>query len=210
MGHPYVAARPDPLRGAACARLRLPPGKLSAYRKLLADVDKHQEYFAEMFPMLRVDPAIPAEYEAQGRGAGNKTIDWAIGPTSGRAVLMDVKRRYADFLMQMGGPMEGEIPAPEHDPALLFRSVEGKFVAADPGVVLQGAWIVTDIKQEAAEFAAAFESLEAAMVHFAILGDARPDVDLLTRRAEDRPYLLELFRATDADRYLFNRTAARE
>ena len=94
----------------ACARLRLPPGKLSAYRKLLADVDKHQEGLAEMFPMLRVDPAIPAEYEAQGRGAGSKTIDWAIGPTSGRAVLMDVKRRYADFLMQMGGPMEGGDP----------------------------------------------------------------------------------------------------
>ena len=134
-----------------CARLRLPPETLPAYLKLLTDADKHQDYLAEMFPLLRVDPAIPAEYEARGRGVGNKTIDWAIGPTSDRSVLMDVKRRFADFLAQMGAPMSDAVPAPDHDPALLFRSIEGKFVAADPDAVLQGAWIVTDIKQEVAE-----------------------------------------------------------
>jgi hypothetical protein len=188
-----------------CARMRLPAGKLWPYLQLLTDADKHQEYLAEMFPMLRVDPAIAVQYEAQGRGAGNKTIDWAIGPVDNREVLMDVKRRTVDFLAQLGGPIEAEIPAPEHDPALLFRNVEAKFVAADPDGVLQGAWIVTDIKQEAAELAAAFERLDAAKVHFAVLGDARPDVCLLTRRAEDRPFLRDLFRVADADRYLFNR-----
>jgi hypothetical protein len=187
-----------------CARLRLPPDKLSANLKLLTAPEKHQEYLAEMFPVLRVDPAIPAQHEAAGRGAGNRTIDWTIGPVGGRTVRIDVKRRYADFIAQMGAPMEGAVPAPEHDPALLFRSVENKFVAADPGAVLQGAWIVTDIKQEAAEFEKAFSALDAEKVHFTVVGDHRPDIHLLTRREQDRPYLLDLFRAVPSERFVFS------
>jgi hypothetical protein len=188
-----------------CARLRLPTDKLTAYLRLLTDRDKHQEYLAEMFPLLRVDPAIPAEHEARGRGAGSKTVDWALAPPGGRAVLMDVKRRYADFIAQMGGSLDGAALAPDHDPVLLFRSVENKFVTADPGAVLQGAWIVTDIKQEASEFERTFRSLDTAKVHFAVLGDFRPDIHLVVRRDEDRPFLLDLFRATASERFVFTR-----
>jgi hypothetical protein len=189
----------------ACARLRLPPEKLAAYLTLLTDAGKHQEYLAEMFPLLRVDPAIPADHEAAGRGAGNKTIDWEIGPVQGRLVLIDVKRRFADFIAQMGMPMEGSVPAPGHDPALLFRSVEGKYLRSDPDAALQGAFIVTDIRQEHAELRTAFDGLDPAKVHFAVLGDSRPDVHLLVRRAQDRAFLLDLFRATESDRFVFQR-----
>lgn len=193
----------------ACARLRLPPEKLASYLKLLTDAGKHQEYLAEMFPILRLDPAITADHEVSGRGAGNKTIDWAIGPAGGRTVLMDVKRRYADFIAQMGAPMEHELPAPDHDPTLLFRSVEQKFLSADPGKVLQGVWIVTDIKQEQGKLEATFASLDSAKVHFAILGDHRPDIHLLVRREQDRPFLLDLFKATQSDRFVFKRQNSR-
>lgn len=188
-----------------CARLRLAAEKLAAYLTLLTDIDKHQEYLAEMLPLLRVDPAVPAHHEVAGRGTGNKTIDWAIGPSAGRCVLMDVKRRYADFIAQMGAPMETEVPAPEHDPALLFRSVEQKFIAADPDKVLQGAWVVTDIKQEANEFDTAFKSLDAGKVHFAMLGDHRPDIHLLVLRDQDWSFLLDLFKATKSERFTFSR-----
>ena len=101
--------------------------------------------------------------------------------------------------------METEVPAPEHDPALLFRSVEQKLIVADPDKVLQGAWIVTDIKQEASELDAAFRSLDAAKVHFAVVGDHRPDIHLLVRREQDRSFLLDLFKATKSERFVFNR-----
>lgn len=189
----------------ACARRRLPREKLAAYLTLLANTDKHQEYLAEMLPLLRVNPAVPADHEVAGRGAGNKTIDWAIGPIGSRCVLMDVKRRYVDFIAHMGAPIKSEVPAPEHDPARLFLSVEQKFIAADPDTVLQGAWIVTDIKQEANEFATTFKSLDAAKVHFAVLGDHRPDIHLLVRREQDRSFLLGLFKATKSECFVFNR-----
>ncbi len=187
-----------------CARLRLRGAKLDAYLKLLTDDGKHQEYLAEMFPMLRVDPAIPADYELSGRGTGNKTIDWSI-QAAGRIVFMDVKRRFADFYAQMSLPANESMPAPEHDPLLLFRSVEQKFLTANPDSVLQGAFIVTDIKQESRKLDAAFASLDATKVHFAVLGDQRPDVHLLVRREQDRPLLLDLFQATRSHRFVFNR-----
>lgn len=156
---PPVAVLLDVL---GCARLRLPPDKLAAYLRLLvADPRRHQEHLAEMFPMLRVEAAIPAQYEVAGYGAGNRTLDWVIGPVEGRTVKIDVKRRYKDFLAQMEGMSDGDIPPPAHDPALLFLSVEQKFREADPQSSLQGAWIVTDIKQEEDELERAFAGLDA-------------------------------------------------
>jgi hypothetical protein len=188
-----------------CARLRLPGAKLPAYLKLLTDLDKHQEYLAEMFPLLRVDPAIPAEHEVSGRGAGNKTIDWSIAPAEDRYVLIDVKRRFADFIAQMNAPAARETAPPEHDPALLLRSIEQKFIAGDPDAVLQGAWIVTDIKQEQGEFELAFSALDPAKVHFVILGDHQADIHLLVRREQDRAFLMDLFKATPSGRFVFTR-----
>ncbi len=134
----------------ACARRRLPPQKLAAYLALLGNPGKHQEYLAEMFPMFRVDAAIPAEHEAGSMGAGNRTIDWLVGPVNGRRVLFDVKRRIVDFIAMMDGLSADEAAAPGHDVGLLFRSVEGKFRHSNPDQLLQGAWIVTDLKQDGA------------------------------------------------------------
>jgi hypothetical protein len=190
----------------ACAHLRLPSDRLAAYLRLLvADARRHQEYLAEMFPMLHVEAAIPAQYEVAGHGVGNKTIDWVIGPAEGRTVKIDVKRRYKDFLAQMEGVSEGDIPPPAHDPALLFRSVEEKFREEDPQSSLQGAWIVTDIQQEEDELERAFTGLDASKVHFAVLGDAQSDVGLLTRREEDRAFILRLFGAVETRRFQFKR-----
>ena len=63
-----------------------------------------------------------------------------------------------------------------------MRSVEQEFAAANPDAILQGAWIVTDIKQEASELATTFKGLRADKVHFALLGDHLPDIHMLVRR----------------------------
>ena len=78
--------------------------------------------------------------------------------------------------MQFEHMGEAELaPEPDHDPALLFRSIEHKFKAADPDHCLQGAWIVTDIAQNESRLLKSFLGLDGAKVHFAVLGDWRAD-----------------------------------
>ncbi len=115
-----------------------------------------------------------------------------------------VKRRTTDFIQQAERIVtEGAAPEPDHDPAVLFRSVEQKFVAANPSVRLQGAWIFTDIQQEEELLARAFSALDPDKVHFAVFGDWKLDVYVLVRRETDRQYLLDLFREEPFDVHRF-------
>ncbi|MTV16323.1 MULTISPECIES: hypothetical protein [Bradyrhizobium] len=193
-----------------CAQRRLSPDKLCAYLTLIDDIGRHLIHLTEMFPMLRVSPVVPADHEVGGLGAGNRTVDWVVDPAGERRVLVDVKRRFADFFSQMEGVAVDGGAAPQHDIGLLFRSVEGKFLPRNSADQLQGAWIVTDIKQEETELQTAFDALDPAKVHFAILGDERADVCLLTRGAEHRRFLLELFGVQEKnERFLFRRGQVR-
>ena len=188
------------------AYLRLPEDKRAIYLKRLADPVKHQETLVEMIPAHKVDPAVPMEFEVAGLGAGGHTIDWAIRPEADRSILLDVKRRITDFIQQAERiANEGVALDPDHDHALLFRSVEQKFVAVDPISQLQGAWVFTDIKQEEELLALAFGELDPEKVHFVILGDWKADIHVLARREEDRQYLLGLFRSEPSSRFTFSR-----
>src|SRR5262249_9217120 len=159
----------------------------------LADETRHQDSLVEMIPGTRVATTTPMEFEVVGQGAGNRTLDWLISSVP-RPVLLDVKRRTTDFILQMQQTHSKQIsPEPDHDPSLLFRSVEAKFVPTDPTLRLQGAWICTEIQQEEEQLHIAFNRLNARKVHFAALGDWKSDIYLLVRREEDRPYLMDLF-----------------
>ena len=189
-----------------CAHSRLPDDKRANYLERLADPDVHQATLVEMIPAHKVSSDVPIEFEIAGLGAGNRTVDWVIRPQDGHAVLLDVKRRTTDFIKQakrMGE--EGAMPEPDHDPALLFRSVEQKLVSADPNVQLQGVWVFTDIQQDEELLLTAFAALDASKVHFAVFGDWKPDVYVLVRRDEDRQYLLDLFHAEPSTRFTFRR-----
>jgi hypothetical protein len=190
-----------------CAQ-RLSENKQTAYLRLLADPGKHLQTLAEMIPAAKLGVNVPVDFEVAGLGHGQRTVDWVIGPCAGRTVLCDVKRRTIDILAQFA-QMDGETTAtgtstePNHDPALLFRSVETKFVANDPAHQLQGAWIVTDIQQNGLLLPDAFAALDASKVHFAVLGDWESDIHVLARRPEDKLFLLELFGATESMRFTF-------
>lgn len=114
-----------------CAHSRLPEVTCVDYLERLVDPSKHQATLVEMIPGYKVDSTVAVQFEVPGQGAGNRTIDWVIGPRSGRTVLLDVKRRTTDFIKQTEGGGESVAPEPDHDPALLFRSVEEKFESAD-------------------------------------------------------------------------------
>jgi len=193
----------------SCVRQRLSDKERRRYLDRLANPEKHQDVLAEMAPLLRVKPSIPASFEVSGVGQANKTLDWVIGPHGNRLILLEVKRRASDLIRSMEHLGGARVALePDHDPAILFRSVEEKFEAADPNDQLQGVWVMTDIRQESSELAQAFGALDVAKVHFAVLGDFRPDVYLLVRRESDRQFLLNLFQANEGARFTFERGTA--
>lgn len=186
------------------ASLRLPKNTCIEYMNRLTNPGKHQSTLVEMIPVQKIDSAVAADFEVSGLGVGNKTIDWVIGPHCGRTVLLDVKRRTVDFIQQTENVgNESVAPEPKHDPTLLFRSVEDKFKPADPNQFLQGVWIVTDIKQDEQKLSDKFAALDQRKVHFAILGDWKPDAYLLVTQNDDEKYLRGLFKLQKSERFTF-------
>jgi hypothetical protein len=193
-------------RGLISLLTRVPTDKQRVFLARLDDRQKHLDVLSEMIPLLNVGQGVVADFEVVGLGKGNRTIDWRFGPIDGREILMDVKRRSIDLIRQLDQLTPGQkSPEPDHDPAVLFRSVESKLVSAEPGTRLQGVWIVTDIKQEDSGLADAFQNLDPAKVHFAILGDWEHDAHILVRREEDRAFLLNAFNLRQSARFTFQR-----
>lgn len=190
-------------RAIITASTRLSEQERSAYYTRLNVPERHAVTLAEMIPGSKVPADIQTDFEVPGYGAGNSTVDWVVHVPD-RLVLLDVKSRSKDFIEQMTREDGGKVmPEPEHDPALLFRSLDNKFMPANPDERLQGVWIATHIQQNADALNKAFAALDPAKVHFVILGDWEPDVHLLARRDADREYLLDLFVATPSSRFTF-------
>lgn len=191
------------IRAIATARLRLDEKARVAYYARLNDAEKHAETLAEMIPGDKLAETVATEFEAPGFGVGNNTVDWVI-QLPDRRILLDVKSRSKDFIKQLQNEGDGNtIPEPDHDPTLLFRSVEKKLNVADPETTLQGVWIGTHIQQHEGCLNEAFAGLDATKVHFAILGDWGPDIHVLVRREQDRETLLNLFNARPSTRFTF-------
>jgi len=183
---------------------RLPKAKCADYLARLSDAKKHQAILVEMIPAQKVDPATHLEFEVAGHGVGNRTVDWVIQTNEGPTVLLDVKRRTMDFIAQAEEMAnDNSQQEPIHDPALLFRSVETKFLPADPRTRLQGAWICTDIKQNEERLSQAFVAMPADRVHFVIFGDWKNDAYVLVRDQDDLPFLINLFRIVPSERFTF-------
>ena len=190
-------------RAIVTANARLSEQERAAYYARLNDPKRHAVTLAEMIPGSKLHPDVTAQFEVTGLGAGNSTIDWVVHAPD-RRVMVDVKSRSKDFIEQMTREDGSKLmPEPEHDPALLFRSLDKKFLPADPDEQLQGVWIETHIQQNENGLREAFAALDPEKIHFAILGDWAPDVHLLVQRKQDRQYLLDLFGATQTDRFTF-------
>lgn len=194
-----------------CAHARLDPSTFADYVARLEDPTKHADLLFEFAPVLRLDPTTTAQYEVIGESPGNRSIDWKIAAQDGFAILLEVKRRAADFISSIERIASGEraiggtVPAPEHDTDLLFRSVEAKFLSRRPDETPQGAWIGTALMQEASELEQSFLRLDPTKVHFALLATWDGDVHLLSREGVPRAKILQLLRVREVDRLVFNR-----
>ncbi|MCK9214398.1 MAG: hypothetical protein M0P52_08060 [Rhodoferax sp.] len=190
-------------RAIITANARLSGQERVAYYARLNDPERHAVTLAEMIPGSKVHADMPAQFEVTGLGTGNSTIDWVVHAPD-RRVMLDVKSRSKDFIEQMTREDGSRVmPEPEHDPALLFRSLNKKFLPASPDQQLQGVWIATHIQQNEDGLRKAFAALDPDKVNFAILGDWESDVHVLVRRDADREYLLALFSATPSGRFTF-------
>lgn len=186
------------------ARKRLSDVQFPDYVARLSNPEKHQAILVEMIPAAKVDSAVQMEFEVAGLGAGNRTVDWVVHPHDGSLVLLDVKNRTTDFIQQAEQMVnDSSAQRPLHDPTLLFRSVEQKFLPANPDAQLQGVWICTHIQQHEPLLNTVFLSFCADSIHFAILGDWKPDAYVLARRPQDRQRLLELFNLQPSTRFTF-------
>lgn len=178
-----------------CAVRLLQPPALARWMARLDDDSHHEEVLVELLPAPRFPNGVGAEFEFR-TGVGNRDVDWRLTTPGERPLLFDVKRRIKDLLALAERTMAGErrengtAPQPAHDAGLLFRSVEKKYAKVDPDVQLQGAWIVTGLKQEATDLRRAFDALDHRRVHFAVLGGWSGGVGLLTRRVSDRSLVL--------------------
>jgi hypothetical protein len=194
------------LRFAVQAMWRyLDAAQRAAVLRRLGNASKHSEVLAEMMPAYLATGTTIAVPDVKGQGPGNTDVDWAFEPAEGRPILLEVKCRVVDFLHQaLQADVDGYMPAPAHDHVAMFRSIEGKFTAADPDVQLQGCWINSFIAQNSVEIRAAFDGLDAEKVHFAILGDWERDAKILSRRPVDHNHLLQTFGLIDSNRFVFN------
>lgn len=192
-----------------CANNRLTCEQFANYLLRLSDPSKHEDLITEFVPILRLSSSIAATYEVEGCGEGASKIDWLLSPPGNVPILIDVKNRTKDFLEQFQKGdygSENRMPAPNHDTALLFRSLENKFRPNNAENILQGAWIRTLLKQEEKELKVSFSKLDHTRVHFAILGDWEEDVYILCDRSVDREKLLALFNLEESKRFVFIRS----
>lgn len=179
------------------------------YFTRLSDVERYQDALAEFMPVVRLPEAARPVYEAP-TGRGNRNADWLI-PTDQQPLLLEVKRRFREALESAEQIARGErapdgtAPDPKHDPAYLFRSVQSKFDSVDPDVQLQGVWIAGTFRQVEDELNAAFTDLDAARVHYAILGDWEPGFTVLYRREVDLRLVESVFREPSTRRFLCRR-----
>jgi len=199
------------LRVLSVAYKRIPELKLNRYLQRLAESAKHQDVLAEISPMLRVDININSEFEVPGQGVGKRTIDWLIHPPKSPAVLLDVKCRIKDLIEGLAqiasgklGP-DGKGPAPTHDVTTLFKDTEEKFSQKSPNEILQGVWVVTQLKQERSELKSAFDLLDPVKLHFAVIANWQKEAYILLRKGIQLDSITSLFGIIYSEHFVFDR-----
>ncbi|MDO8415723.1 MAG: hypothetical protein Q7S87_05865 [Agitococcus sp.] len=187
-----------------CMSRRLTSEQQKFYLNRLADIEKHLDVLFEMIPAIHTSNEVKMDFEVVGLGSGNTDVDWVLNPLNQRRVLIDVKRRVIDFIFHASAMDEsGHLTEPDHEPKLLFKSIEKKFKEMSPDIQLQGAWINTIIKQDISRLVKDFYQLDSKKVHFIILGDWKKDALILTQKNEDRLYLRHLFSLEESERFTF-------
>jgi hypothetical protein len=201
---------PTLLDAAGVAVRWLREEQLSVYFGRLADEGRHQDVLYEMLPMRTPEAGVSATFEVPA--AGSTTIDWLIRRDHSPDILIDVKNRIVDLIEYLvavaSRPEAPQAVEPAHDHSSVLRGIENKFELADPNQRLQGAWIVTMLKQEQFRLRQAFDALDGSRVHFVVLNNTHRDGYVLARPGIDAGDILATFGLLDAPDLVFTAGSA--
>jgi len=188
------------------AKKRLDAEQLRHFMKRLAIPLKHEDALAEFSALFFMRDDVQAAFEVEGLGIGNRTVDWYIQSRGALPILLDVKNRVRDLIEGLHDLAEGSftvVPPPQHDPRLLFVDTAEKYRPESPTRQLQGAWIITELMQERSHLHQAFDSLDPARLHFAVLANWSQDAYVLVRNGIDQNLITSTFGIVHSDRWVF-------
>lgn len=186
---------------------RLSDSQLLTYIKRLESPEKHSDVLFEMRPLAEVEKEVIAEFEVEGFGPGNTTLDWKV-TGEGIIIIFDVKNRIKSFIIHMEeitpsmNRGEDRFEPNPPDPADLFKNTEKKFLPADFHNKIQGVWIHTQIKEDYGKLREYFEkSLDKDKLHFAVFSDWQKDATILARDSSIIEKLTRIFKIELSDRF---------
>lgn len=188
------------VRVILCAKGILPSDKIKRYMHRIADRSRHLDCLSEMLPVMRLNKNTKVNSDVKSKGLVTD-VDWEILPPNERPIFLEVKNRSRDLCDFAEKDFSGE---PTHDHSLMFNKVEEKFNEADPNDCLQGVWICSQLRQNEQKLEEAFNQLNPAKIHFAIMGDFYEDVTILCRNGRsDAEYLKKILGISESQRAIF-------
>lgn len=192
-----------------CGEWRLTGENLQTYLTRLTDLGRHEDVLAEFAPILRLADTAAVEHEVRGSEDNLTTVDWRIETPGLPTLLLEVKNRIGDLIESFEAirnlNSNDVMPPPEHDHAMLFKSVERKFMPRRPEETIQGVWVKVGLMQEEEKFRSAFGALDLDRVHAAVLGDWGEDGYVVAVDGATKKSVLKILRLKQSKRLVFNR-----
>ena len=154
------------------------PSRWRRYLGRLANPERRENHACGIRPGRSTTRTASSSSSSFSPERGIETLIGSSLTAAGRPILLDVKRRVrglarAHPTARRRGTTAWTAPYPPQsmtpDSSSVASSRNTECVA--PETELQGVWVVTDLRQEADELASAFNDLDPAKVHFAIVGN---------------------------------------
>lgn len=173
------------LRGTILVHKFLPEDKFSEFCRRLENRSKHFDFLSEFDPIIRLGQGFQIKYEPSGYAKRNRKIDWLISFDDGSSCLIDVKNRIRPIIKLgealTGSPSKKAIRLKDAESAEgIFKNSEIKFLPQRQNIP-QGLWIRIDIFIDRDELQSLFDSLDRALVQFAVLTNFAGDARILAR-----------------------------
>jgi hypothetical protein len=187
----------------------LPKVRLDNYLARLANRKKHPDVLAEFQPLMHRSNLTGIENEVPGKG--DKRIDWMIPDEGQPPLLIEVKSRIRDLIESLESLEFAQslgvnvIPAPHHDPGIMFRSTMEKFKVSRANEALQCVWIAAHLKQERNETQQTFQRLATGRLHVVVFGGWTREASLIGERPEDIQAVAARLNLVLSEQYFFVR-----
>ena len=155
---------------------------------------RHSDFLEEFVPLSRLQRPARVTYEPVENELNRP--DFLIECQGVQPLAIEVKNRtsdQADFFKQLeANGYQEELTVPPN-PKNLFNYIEKKFPNCPFEVRAQGAWITMGVAHDENELRKFFDSLEANILHFAILSTGENQAFILARSSDIERFVMNYF-----------------